>query len=165
MTTSIPTVPAATDRRGGLSAPVAHVLQPILVAALVALVSSGTVFALIAGVFATGGGPLVFLLFPVAAAVLAVGLALVFRWLGVGSPWRAAIVTAVVVLVVYGALLFTGTQRPSIVSLGIEPMVAVVSVATGAASAILLRGGWRVLGVVGLLALVALTLTPVYVAL
>jgi len=161
---TVPTAVSPAARRP--SAVVARILQPVLVAALVAVVSAITVAALIRGVFVTGGSiGLVLLVLPAATAVLALGLGFLFRWLGTRSHWAAAIVLAIVVLGVYVALLFTGTQRPSIVTLGLEVMIVAVSLAAGAASAFLLGGRWRLLGFVGVIGLLWLAITPVLVAL
>lgn len=161
---TVPTAVRPAARRP--SATVARILQPVLVAALVAVVSAITVAALIRGVFVTGGSiGLVLLVLPAATAVLALGLGFLFRWLGTRSHWAAAIVLAIVVLGVYVALLFTGTQRPSIVTLGLEVMIVAVSLAAGAASALLLGGRWRLLGFAGVIGLLWLAITPVLVAL
>ena len=161
---TVPTAVRPAARRP--SATVARILQPVLVAALVAVVSAITVAALIRGVFVTGGSiGLVLLVLPAATAVLALGLGFLFRWLGTRSHWAAAIVLAIVVLGVYVALLFTGTQRPSIVTLGLEVMIVAVSLAAGAASAFLLGGRWRLLGFAGVIGLLWLAITPVLVAL
>jgi len=161
---TVPTAVSPAARRP--SATVARILQPVLVAALVAVVSAITVAALIRGVFVTGGSiGLVLLVLPAATAVLALGLGFLFRWLGTRSHWAAAIVLAIVVLGVYVALLFTGTQRPSIVTLGLEVMIVAVSLAAGAASAFLLGGRWRLLGFAGVIGLLWLAITPVLVAL
>ena len=161
---TVPTAVRPAARRP--SATVARILQPVLVAALVAVVGAITVAALIRGVFVTGGSiGLVLLVLPAATAVLALGLGFLFRWLGTRSHWAAAIVLAIVVLGVYVALLFTGTQRPSIVTLGLEVMIVAVSLAAGAASALLLGGRWRLLGFAGVIGLLWLAITPVLVAL
>ena len=164
---TVPTAVRPAARRP--SATVARILQPVLVAALVAVVSAITVATLIRGVFVTGGSIglvlLVLLVLPAATAVLALGLGFLFRWLGTRSHWAAAIVLAIVVLGVYVALLFTGTQRPSIVTLGVEVMIVAVSLAAGAASAFLLGGRWRLLGFAGVIGLLWLAITPVLVAL
>lgn len=141
-------------------------LQPLLVAALVCLVSGVVLVVLVRGVLAVGVGiELLAIALLVATALLAVGLGLLFRVVGARSHWLAASVLAVSVLGVYVALLVTGTQRVSILTLGPELEIVIVSLAAGAASAILLPGRWRVLGLVGILGLVALALTPVLVAL
>lgn len=146
---------------------VAQVAQPIGVALLVAVVSLLALFVLIRGVLATGGGILVLLIVVSASAVvLAVGLRLLFRQLGRRSAWPRAIALTVADLVVYVALLITGTQSPSIVSLGPEAVIASVALATGSASTIVLRGWyWRMVGVAGVIVLLWLFATPALVVL
>ena len=146
---------------------VAHVTQPIGVALLVAVVSLLALFVLIRGVLATGGDiPVLLIVVSASAVVLAVGLRLLFRQLGRRSTWPMAIALTVADLVVYVALLLTGTQSPSIVSLGPEAVIASVALATGSASTIVLRRWyWRMVGVAGGIGLLWLFATPVLVVL
>jgi hypothetical protein len=146
---------------------VAQVAQPIGVALLVAVVSLLALFVLIRGVLATGGGiPVLLIVVSASAVVLAVGLRLLFRQLGRRSAWPMAIALTVADLVVYVALLITGTQSPSIVSLGPEAVIASVALATGSASTIVLRGWyWRMVGVAGVIVLLWLFATPALVVL
>jgi hypothetical protein len=142
----------------------ARILRPVLVAALVALISVMTLVALVQGVLATGGSiALLAIVLVVATVSLVVLLGLLFRRLEGRPRWLAATVIALADLGVYLALFVTGTTSPSVVSSGPELAIAAVALATGAASAVTLPGGWRALGVVGLLALAWLALTPVLV--
>lgn len=142
----------------------ARILRPVLVAALVAMVSVIALVALVQGVLATGGGVALLVIVLAAATVsLVVLLGLLFRRLDGRSRWIAATAIALVDLGVYLALFVTGTHSPSIVSLGPELVIAAVALATGAASAVMLPGGWRALGAAGLIALAWLALTPVLV--
>jgi hypothetical protein len=149
------------------STQVAHVTQPIGVALLVAVISLVALFVLIRGVLATGGDiPVLLIVVSASAVVFAVGLRLLFRQLGRRSTWPMAISLTVVDLVVYVALLLTGTQSPSIVSLGPETVIASVALATGSASTIVLRRWyWRMVGVAGVIGLLWLFATPVLVVL
>lgn len=141
-------------------------LQPVFVALLVAGVSALALVALIQLVLATGGGLVLSgVVLLVATAVLVVVLGLLFRRADGRSHWSAAILLALVALAVYVALFVTGTQRFSIVALGPVVSIVAVALAAGAASTVTRSGGWRVLGVVGVLGLVWLVLTPVLVAL
>jgi len=141
-----------------------RILQPVLTAAVVAVVSAAVLITLVNGVLAIGGGiELLAGVLLVAAIITAVALSFVFRrW---GSPRLVAVLLTLVVLGVYMALLLTGTQRPSIIGFGPVVTIAAVALAAGAASAITLPRGWRVLGAVGVLGLLWLALTPVLVAL
>ena len=142
----------------------ARIFRPVLVAALVALISVMTLVALVQGVLATGGGVALLVIVLAAATVaLVVLLGLLFRRLDGRSRWIPATAIALVDLGVYLALFVAGTQSPSIVSFGPEPAIAAVALATGAASAVMLPGGWRALGAAGLIALAWLALTPVLV--
>lgn len=142
----------------------ARILHPLSVTVVVAVVSLAALVALVQGVLATGGGiPLLAVVLGAAATTLVVLLGLLFRRLGGRSRWLVATVIALADLGVYLALFVTGTQRPSIVSLGPEIVIAAVAIATGAASAILLPGWWRAVGAVGVLCLGWLALTPVLV--
>jgi len=152
-----PAVAAPTHPSAGR----ARILRPLFVAVLVAVVSVAALVALVQGVLATGGGiPLIAGVLAVAATTLVVLLGLLFRRLGGRPRWIAATAIALADLGVYLALFVTGTQRFSIVSLGPELVIAVVALATGAASAILLAGWWRAVGVAGVLCLGWLALTP-----
>jgi len=136
------------------------------VAVLVALVSGASLLALVRDVLGTNGGPALLAVVLIAAtAVLAVAFGLLLRLLKTRFHWIAGIVLALVVLGVHAALAITGTQRFSIVMLRPELVIAAVSLGTGAASSIMFRGWWRALGVVGVICIFLLALTPVLVVL
>jgi len=156
------TSPAATTSR-----PLpATVLQPIGVTVLVATVSLAALFALIEGVLATGGGiPALVAVLVVSAGALAVLLRLLFARLGSRSGWPTAVVIATADVIVYAAVLVTGTQAPSIASLRPEAAILCVALASGAAASLMLGGWWRVLGVCGMVGLLWIALTPLLVTL
>jgi len=141
-------------------------VQPILVALVVAATSGLALLVLVTGVLTSGGGFLLIAgVLGVATLVLAAALGLLLRSSGVGSPWSIGLVLAVVDLGVFLALLVTGTQRFSIVMLRPELSIAAVALTTGAASLIVVRGPWRIVGIAGVVCLAWLALTPVLVAL
>ena len=141
-------------------------VQPVAVALVVAATSGLALRVLVAGVLTSGGGVLLIAgVLGTATLFLAAALGLLLRWSGVGLPWRAGLVLALVDLGVYLALLVTGTERFSIVMLRPELSIAAVALATGAASLILVRGRLWMLGIAGVLGLAWLALTPVLVAL
>jgi len=164
MTTMTPLAPPTEDRFP--SARTGRALQPLFVAVVIAIVSYLTVTNLARVVLLTGGSPLIIVIaLPAAAAVLAIALGFGLRWLRARSPWLTATVLTLVALGVYIALIFTGTQRFSIVMLRPELQITAVALATGAALAIIFPGWWRALGIAGVVALISLALTPVLVAL
>jgi len=135
-------------------------IQPLLVAVLVALASSlGLVLVVQSVLLGTGMiGPAVVIV--VAAAALAVALALLLHRLRARRSRLGAGVLTTAVLVTYLAIALAGTQSSSVAMLRPEIVIILVSLATGAASALLLGGWWRVLGAVGVAGLIALALAP-----
>lgn len=139
-------------------------LQPVAIAFLVALLSYLGLLGVVRGVFTSiPAAPLVAVF--VAAALLVVALAAVFRVFQGRPRVLVAIVIALGVLAMYSALAVTGTQRASVASLRPELVIVIVSLITGAATSVTAPGRWRLLGVAGLVGVAALLLTPLYVSL
>lgn len=166
-TSPVPTSSSAAGdtQRAPLPIVTARILHPVGVALVVAIVSTATLVALVTLVLATGGGiPILAGVLGGAAIALVLLLRLLFRVLRTPSGWPAAIVITLADIAVYLALFVTGTAAPSIVSLGPEVFITAVAFASGAASTIGQSGWWRVLGIIGVIALLWLAFTPVSAA-